>query len=150
MKKYLADVMTGGRLDTAEPIALRVWTDVRFGYHPTPSPARDIQRNESENDAARPAAEVLEEITYASERGGLGDDHEGENIPESKLSSMLNVTTRGGPDYVNQYRNPLPRQPHLCIPPSSRIRFNISSLQQHSVSLRNAVSSLQPNGYYRY
>ena len=58
------------------------------------SPARDIQRNESENDAARSAAEVLEELTSASERGGLGDDHEGDIIPESKLHSKLNITTR--------------------------------------------------------
>ena len=50
------------------------------------SPARDVQRNESENNAARSAAEALEELTSASERGGLGNDHEGDNIPESKLS----------------------------------------------------------------
>jgi hypothetical protein len=49
------------------------------------SPARDVQRNDSENDAARSTAEALEELTSASERGGLDDDHKGDNIPESKL-----------------------------------------------------------------
>ncbi len=49
------------------------------------SPARDIQRNESENDAARSVAEALEELTSASERGGLGDDQQGDNIPEGRL-----------------------------------------------------------------
>ncbi|KAH8587971.1 hypothetical protein B0O99DRAFT_731242 [Bisporella sp. PMI_857] len=40
------------------------------------SPTRDVQRNESENDAARSAAEALEELALASERGGLGGDRE--------------------------------------------------------------------------
>jgi len=47
------------------------------------TPARDIQRNESENDAARSAAEALEELTSASERGGLCEDHEEEDVPET-------------------------------------------------------------------
>jgi regulator of nonsense transcripts 1 len=34
MRKYLADVMKGGRFNTAEPIALRVSTDVRFDLIP--------------------------------------------------------------------------------------------------------------------
>lgn len=34
MRKYLADVMTGGRLDTAQPIALRVSTDVSLDLIP--------------------------------------------------------------------------------------------------------------------
>jgi regulator of nonsense transcripts 1 len=34
MRKYLADVTKGGRLDTAEPIALRVSTDVSFDLIP--------------------------------------------------------------------------------------------------------------------
>jgi hypothetical protein len=57
------------------------------------SPARDLQRNESENDAARSVAEALEELTSASERGGLRDDHKDDEIPESKLSNMLHITT---------------------------------------------------------
>jgi hypothetical protein len=35
MRKYLADVIKGGRLDTTEPIALRVSTDVSFDLIPT-------------------------------------------------------------------------------------------------------------------
>jgi len=50
------------------------------------SPARDVQRNESENDAARSVAEALEELTSASECGGLGDDHKDDNIPEGKFT----------------------------------------------------------------
>jgi regulator of nonsense transcripts 1 len=34
MRKYLADIMTGGSLDTAKPIALRVSTDVSFNLIP--------------------------------------------------------------------------------------------------------------------
>ena len=60
------------------------------------SPARDVQRNESENDAARSAAEALEELTSASERGGLGDDHKDDNIPEGKLPYILYITTQRG------------------------------------------------------
>ena len=62
------------------------------------SPARDVQRNESENDAARSVAEALEELTSASERGGLGDDHDGVKIPESKSPFMTN-TVRESPDH---------------------------------------------------
>jgi hypothetical protein len=50
------------------------------------SPARDVQRNESENDAARSVAEALEELTSASERGGPIDDQKDDNIPEGKFS----------------------------------------------------------------
>jgi hypothetical protein len=57
------------------------------------SPARDLQRNESENDAARSVAEALEELTFASERGGLVNDHKDDDIPESKLPNMLHITT---------------------------------------------------------
>jgi hypothetical protein len=60
------------------------------------SPARDVQRNESENDAVRSAAEALEELTSASERGGLGDDHKDNNIPEGKLPYILYITTQRG------------------------------------------------------
>jgi hypothetical protein len=60
------------------------------------SPARDVQRNESENDAARSAAEALEELTSASERGGLGGDHKDDSIPEGKLPNMLHITTQRG------------------------------------------------------
>jgi Zn-dependent M16 (insulinase) family peptidase len=65
------------------------------------SPARDVQRNASENDAARSVAEALEELTSTSERGGLGDDHEDDNVPESKLPHILHITTRVDPDYLN-------------------------------------------------
>jgi hypothetical protein len=59
------------------------------------SPARDVQRNTSENDAARSVAEALEELTSASEHGELGDDYKENNIPESKLPlpCMLHTTT---------------------------------------------------------
>jgi hypothetical protein len=60
------------------------------------SPARDVQRNESENDAARSVAEALEELTSASERGGLGDDLKDNNIPEGKLPNMPRITTQRG------------------------------------------------------
>jgi hypothetical protein len=60
------------------------------------SPARDVQCNESENDAARSAAEALEELTSASERGGLSDDHKDDSIPEGKLPNMLHITTQRG------------------------------------------------------
>jgi hypothetical protein len=49
------------------------------------SPARDVQRNESENDAARSVAEALEELTSASERGGFVDDRKDNNIAEGKF-----------------------------------------------------------------
>jgi hypothetical protein len=57
------------------------------------SPARDVQRNEPENNAARSAAEALEELTSASERGELGDGHKDDSIPEGKLPNMLHITT---------------------------------------------------------
>jgi hypothetical protein len=60
------------------------------------SPARDVQRNESENDAARSVAEAIEELTSASERGGLGDDHKDDNIPEGKSPNMLHITIQRG------------------------------------------------------
>jgi hypothetical protein len=60
------------------------------------SPARDVQYNDSENDAARSVAKALEELTSASERRGLGDDHKDDNIPEGKLPSMLHIITQTG------------------------------------------------------
>jgi hypothetical protein len=60
------------------------------------SPARDVQRNESENDAARSVAEAVEELESASERGGLGDDQQDDNIPEGKSPNMLHITTQRG------------------------------------------------------
>ena len=63
------------------------------------SPARDVQRNESENDAARSAAEALEELTSASKRGGLGDDHKDDNVPEGKLPTYCLSQPREDPDY---------------------------------------------------
>jgi hypothetical protein len=69
------------------------------------SPARDVQRNESENDAARSVAEAIEELTSASDRGGLGGDREDENAPESKLPSMLTIHNHKHPDYLNQHQN---------------------------------------------
>jgi hypothetical protein len=60
------------------------------------SPARDVQRNESENDAARSAAEALEELTSASERGGPGDVHKDDEIPKGKLPNMLHIATQRG------------------------------------------------------
>ena len=65
------------------------------------SAARDVQRNTSENDAARSVAEALEELTSASERGGLGDDHEDDNIPDCTLPHLLVFTIRKDPDYLN-------------------------------------------------
>lgn len=56
--------------------------------------ARDVHRNESENDAARSAAEALEELTSASEHGGLGDYYKDDNIREGKLSYILYITTQ--------------------------------------------------------
>lgn len=53
------------------------------------SPARDVQRNESENDAAQSAAEALEELTSGSEHGGPGEDHQEEDVPEGELLSMI-------------------------------------------------------------
>jgi hypothetical protein len=114
------------------------------------SAARDIQRNTSENDAARSVAEALEELTSASERGELGDDHEDNHIPECKLRYIIKVTITKDLDYLNQHQSPLQRQPRLCILPIFRIRSNILSLQQLSVSLRNAALTLQPNGYQKY
>jgi hypothetical protein len=93
------------------------------------SPARDVQRNGSENDAARSAAEALEELASASEHGGIGDHPEGNNISEGKLPWVLYITTREGPDYRNQHSNLLQRQSRLYIPPTFRIRSNILSLQ---------------------
>lgn len=93
------------------------------------SPARDVQRNESENDAAQSAAEALEELTSASEPGGLADDHKGDNIPEGKLPTYYLSQPRKDPDYRNQHYSPLQRLPRLYIPPTFRTRSNISSLQ---------------------
>ena|SRR6187402_3485808 len=67
------------------------------------SAARDVQRNESENDAARSAAQVLEELTIASEPGGLIDDQEGDNVLEGMLSWMLYITIREGSNLRNQH-----------------------------------------------
>jgi hypothetical protein len=50
------------------------------------SPARDVQRNASENDAARSAAEALEVLSSASERGEVCNGHMDDIVPESKLS----------------------------------------------------------------
>jgi hypothetical protein len=58
------------------------------------SPARDVQRNESEDDAARSAAEVLEELASASEHAELDDNHKNDNFRESKLPLILTITTR--------------------------------------------------------
>lgn len=56
------------------------------------SPARDVQRNESENDAARSAAEALEEVESGSEGQGPGEDQQEEDVPEGMLHSMLTTT----------------------------------------------------------
>ena len=58
------------------------------------SPARDVLRNESENDVACSAAETLEELTSASERGGLGNDQEGDYLLESKFTFIIIITKR--------------------------------------------------------
>jgi hypothetical protein len=56
------------------------------------SAIRDVQRNASENDAARSAAEALEELVSASERGGKDDGHKGDDVPQSRLSYIVNTT----------------------------------------------------------
>jgi hypothetical protein len=55
------------------------------------SPARDVQRNASENDAARSIAEALEVLSSASEQGEVCNDHMDDIVPESKLSLSVNV-----------------------------------------------------------
>lgn len=63
------------------------------------SPERDVQRNASENDAARSVAEALEELTSASEQGELGEEYQDNNIPEGKFPQILHITIRRDPDY---------------------------------------------------
>ncbi|KAH8684278.1 hypothetical protein BGZ60DRAFT_397194 [Tricladium varicosporioides] len=63
------------------------------------SPARDVQRNASENDAARSVAEALEELASASERGELGEDRQDNNIPEA-LEPVAKVAPSLYPSYL--------------------------------------------------
>jgi hypothetical protein len=59
----------------------------------------DVQRNKSENNTARSAAEALEELTSASKRRGLSDDHKDDNVPEGKLLTYYLSQPREDPDY---------------------------------------------------
>jgi len=52
------------------------------------TPARDVQRNASENDAVRSVAEVLEELSSASERGEPCNDNTNDNVPRESVAAI--------------------------------------------------------------